>query len=849
MKATTYSIIRFIVWINCFALALSANVYAVNQATFYVSPAGNDADEGTEAAPFKTIARAQKAVRAINSSMTGDIVVYLREGTYQLSNTMCFNNEDGGSNGHYVRYENYPNERPLITGGIPVSEWTLYDEGKDIWCVKNVEARFRQLYVNNKKAIRARYPNLGDNGEHNFFRLAKVDTFGKALNINTDYVSDWKNPKKVEMHLMIAWAEAILRLDKTTNYGGYTKFEPQEPERTMLFNRPYPMLGTAFMSNPPKQQCFYLENAYEFIDAPGEWYLDESDNTLYYKPRSGENMRTASVVAPRLETLFEIKGNSTADKLGYFAINGLAFAHTNFLRPSHQGFLDLQAGMYNVAAPGGNVYYLWRPPAGVTVENAHHVRIEKNIFSQMAATGLDFMSGTNDDMIQANVFNELGGAGIMIGKFSQDTLTEIHVAYNPMDKEEISTRDTIKNNLITNVTNESQGAVGIGAGYPRNILIEHNEVSYMNYSGISVGFGWTKQENAMTNNRINWNEIHHVAQLLTDCGAVYTLSNQGSNSEIQYNYMHDIQQSKWADYWILPIYLDEGSSGFDVSHNVSINAPGGVASNQAGYFTQSDNDGRSQTVIDYAGIEKDYKWIKNETNIPLANFSAMVPQAPYKTMMEFPGTIEAEDYDEGGQSVSYHDIDYTNEGGFYREDGVDIVKTDSISDEYAIGYTQTGEWLEYTVDVKKAGSYTIEAIVSSGLENSSFRLFLDGEAVTDTILVPQGEDWDTYVSVKEETANLSSGIHVLRLLITGSYVNVDKMIFKDQETIELENVTSNEGIPCGSFRIFNLLGIQKGIVNIAEGDNLKDNMDAILDGQGLYILKSLQGDKSYIINF
>ena len=80
-------------------------------------------------------------------------------------------------------------------------------------------------------------------------------------------------------------------------------------------------------------------------------------------------------------------------------------------------------------------------------------------------------------------------------------------------------------------------------------------------------------------------------------------------------------------------------------------------------------------------------------------------------------------------------------------------------------------------------------------------------------------------------------------------MNVDKMIFKDQEIIVLVNVTSNEGIPCGSFRIFNLLGIQKGIVNIAEGDNLKDNMDAILDGQGLYILKSLQGDKSYIINF
>lgn len=834
-------------------LVLVTNVMAAEQVRFYVASSGSDANSGTKESPFKTIQKAQQAVRAINSSMTEDIIVYLREGTYQLTNTIQFNNTDGGTNGHYVRYENYLEERPLITGGIPIQGWTLCDEAKDIWCVSGVEARFRQLYVNNKKAIRSRYPNLGKNGEHDFFRLTKVDTLGKALNIDSKYVSNWKNPKKVEMHLMIAWAESVLRLDKTINYGSYTKFEPQEPERTMLFNRPYPMLGVAFMSDN-KQQCFYLENAYEFIDSPGEWYLDETENILYYKPRSGEVMGTALVVAPRLKTLIEFKGTNTSKKMSHMSISGLAFAHTNFLRPSEQGFLNLQAGMFNVEAPGGNVYYLWRPAAGVTVKNAQHMRFEKNLFSQMAATGLDFMSGTNDDMIQGNVFTELGGAGLMIGKFSQDTLTEIHEAYNPADKEEISTRDTIKNNLVTHVTTEIQGAVGIGAGYPRHILIEHNELSYMNYSGISVGFGWTKKENAMTNNKINWNNIHHVAQLLTDCGAIYTLSNQGQNSEIQYNYMHDIFQSKWADYWILPIYLDEGSSGFDVSHNVSVNAPVGVATNQAGSFIKSDNDGKDPNTITNAGIEKDFEWIKNNIILPLPNFSKTLPQTPFGNLMIIPGMIQLENYDEGGQGFSFSDKDFVNEGKEYRNDGVDIV---ALENGYTVGYTSAGEWLEYTVDVKETSIYQFRANVSTGLENASFCLFLNDIAISDTIVVPQGEDWNTYQYLEGKTTKeLTAGKHVLRVAITGSYVNLDWLLFaKDLSQSIILDIRSSWNFVdyrYGILHIYNLQGVHQGSFSmngVLTKKTLISKMHSLNYKPGIYFVRSKNDFINKIIKF
>lgn len=844
-------------------LAFAGAAVAATQATFYVSPSGNDAAAGTKDAPFKTITQAQKAVRAINGSMTGDIEVILREGTYVLPSTVNFTEADGGKDGHYVRYKAADGEKPLITGGMQITGWTIHDEANNIWKAEGVDGRFRQLYVNNRKAVRACFPNViaanekGNGGfDHDFVRLTKVDSSGRAFDVSADYVKNIKNIEDVEIHLMIAWSENILRLEKAQVNGGTAKLIPKDPERTKLFHRAYPMLGTAFASNPPKQQVFYLENSYDLIDAPGEWYLDEKNQTLYYKPREGESMATAHVVAPRLNTLFSVLGKDTKNKVGYMSFEGLIFAHSNYTRPSEEGFLDLQAANFNVdvlADPSrgnweklnSNKYLLWRPDAAFRVENAHHFLVQGNVFSQIAATGLDFVSGTNDDMIQGNAFFEIGAAGIMLGKFYQDSTTEIHIAYNPSDKDEISTRDTVKNNLVTNVTNEHQGAVGIGAGYPRYVVIEHNEVSYTYYSGISIGFGWTKNQTAMTNNHVNWNEIHHIARLLCDSGPIYTLSNQGTGSEIQHNYIHDNGTSKWADYWNVPIYLDEGSSGFTVKENVFKNSPSGVGQNQAGQNTiQQDGNYYSDNVVNNAGIEKEFRYIRDIKEIPLADFNGAVTQEPYKAIFSIPGFVQLEDYDMGGQSVSFYDKDFVNEGGAYREDGVDIVQVDSAdaSKGYAIGYTQAGEWLEYSVNVVTTSKFVFRASVANGLEGGSIRLFIDGKAVTDTIAVPQTDDWNTYTLMDGETAEIAKGDHVLRVLFTGNYTNMDWIQFaltKDELGTTAIRPYSMDFMPNAdrSLKVFNASGRFMGSVEQRAGLALTETLKAAGFARGIYIVR------------
>ena len=174
-------------------LLLGCFIINANAIDFHVSPNGNDAAEGTLTAPFKTLERAQRAVRGVNKSMSEDINVYLHEGTYQLTSTLRLSNADGGTNGHYVRYMAAPGETPLVTGGVPVNGWELYDADKNIWCAKDVVNRFRQLYVNGKKAIRARHPNVKPNGDHYFNRLAKVDTFGRAFDVYTDQIKKLEN--------------------------------------------------------------------------------------------------------------------------------------------------------------------------------------------------------------------------------------------------------------------------------------------------------------------------------------------------------------------------------------------------------------------------------------------------------------------------------------------------------------------------------------------------------------------------------------------------------------------------------------------------------------------------------
>jgi hypothetical protein len=588
--------------------------------TVYVAPDGDDSNPGTLAQPLRTVARARDWVRTKNAAMTADITVYLRGGTYPQTSTLMFSSADSGSGGFFVKYVAYAGERPLVTGGQPIRGWKLFDGTNNIYSASASTMVFRQLYVNGVKAVRARSPNLGSNGAPIFSRLSGYDSAAHNLQVPSSQVANWSNLTKVEMHLMTAWADNTLRLASIATSGGTAYLKFQSPEDDILFIRPNPSLDQRGTGRPDR--AYYFENALEMLDQAGEWYLDESKNLVYYKPRTGEDMATATVVAPVVETIMSVRGGSTSDQASYLWFQGLCFAHSTYMRPSAYGFLDAQAGQYNLTAAADNKQTVGRPAAGVTVINANHIRFERNMFVQMAATGLDLVSGTRDDTIVGNVFTQIGGSAISVGKFTADESTEYHVPYNPTDQDEICTNDTIANNYIRDVTTEIQGACGIAGGYPRGLDVEHNEIAGTNFTGISIGYGWTTLSNAMSNNKINYNNLHNLASLLAGGAAISTQSNQGPTSEMQYNYLHDFGQAAWADYAVEGVYLDEGTAGYSVVHNLMVNTPGLGRSPLAGANVVADNgaspSGADKTLAT-AGIEPSYLDIKDLT-VPVAAF-------------------------------------------------------------------------------------------------------------------------------------------------------------------------------------------------------------------------------------
>lgn len=172
----------------------------------------------------------------------------------------------------------------------------------------------------------------------------------------------------------------------------------------------------------------------------------------------------------------------------------------------------------------------------------------------------------------------------------------------------------------------------------------------------------------------------------------------------------------------------------------------------------------------------------------LSSFTAYKARAPYKGGTDLPGTLQAENFDSGADGISYHDSDTQNQGTTaYRTDGggVDIVTGNG---GYAIGYTATGEWLEYTVNVKEAGIYSYDATVSAGVTTASFSLSLsDGGSLTPltpTLAVPMvtANSWDTYRTLHGRLLiPLEEGTQVIRLNITGGNCNIDKIVFRHVE--------------------------------------------------------------------
>ena len=628
-----------LVWVLLLSIGLTMNSYA---AEIWVAKNGSDENVGTRQQPLATLAMALRKARELrrlnDPSVRSGVSIKIEKGNYQLDESVFIRPEDSGTAESPTVIEGIDGEA-ILSGGITISNWhkvantvpglPATAKGK-VWVadapvIGDETLLFRQLWINNSKAIRARETNAPlMNRILSWDHQAQTCWIPKPKGINISPL------KGMEMFIHQWWAIAILRIKAAETRGDSVRLSFYQPESRVESEHPWP---APWISKKTGNSAFYLSNAIQFLDHPGEWYLDRARRKIYYIPRPGEDMRTARVTAPYLETLVKIEG-TIDNPVKYISFKNISFQHSSWLLPSRQGLVPHQAGMYMLDAyklkvPGTpdkkgleNQAWVGRPAAAVEVAYAGHTGFEGCRFEHMAATGLDYQRGTHADLIKGNLFKDIGGTAIQVGVYS-DEAQEVHLPYNPKDEREICGSETIADNLITDATNEDWGCVGIGAGYVRNITIAHNEVCDVNYTGISIGWGWTKTANAMRDNHITANKIHHYARNMYDVAGIYTLSAQ-PGTVISANYVDSIYKAPYPhdpEHWFY-LYGDEGSSYITVKDNwcpaqkflQNANGPGDVWDNNGPQV--------SAQIKNAAGIEPAYRYLLkyksvNKNNQPI----------------------------------------------------------------------------------------------------------------------------------------------------------------------------------------------------------------------------------------
>ena len=595
----------------------------------WISPKGSDFNDGTRQSPKATLTSALRQARewrrTEDNRIQGGITIYMEGGTYAFHEPVFIRPEDSGTKESPTTIRSVGDEKVILSGGISINGWKK--QGKvwvaDVPVFNGRPLDFRQLWVNGKKAVRAR--DVEDFEKMN--RICSVDEKNEILYVPAvsirrliDNKGNLK-AKYAEMVLHQMWCVANLRIRSVEVQGDSAAIRFHQPESRIQFEHlwPRPMVTT-----DGHNSAFYLTNARELQDVPGEWYHDMDARKVYYYPREGEKMQEAEVIVPAVETLVRVEG--TVDRpVCHIRFEKITFSYTTWMRPSEKGHVPLQAGMYLTDGyridpkmqrnylnhPLDNQGWLGRPAAAVRVVAAKQIDFERCRFEHLGSTGLDYEEAVQGGVVRGCLFRDIAGNGLLVGSFSP-AAHETHLPYNPADRREVCTQQQINNCYFTEIGNEDWGCLAIAAGYVGDVNIEHNEISEVPYSGISLGWGWTQTVNCMRNNRVHANLIHHYAKHMYDVAGIYTLGSQ-PKSYVTENCVHSIYKPGYVhdpNHWFY-LYTDEGSSFITVRDNwtegekylQNANGPGNVWEN---------NGPKVDSVIrERAGLEAGYKDLLN----------------------------------------------------------------------------------------------------------------------------------------------------------------------------------------------------------------------------------------------
>ncbi|HZE96323.1 MAG TPA: right-handed parallel beta-helix repeat-containing protein [Planctomycetota bacterium] len=393
---------------------------------------------------------------------------------------------------------------------------TGWKKGDGVWTAQAPDGlRFNQLFIDGKRRVRARTPNAGE-----FYRVDGALTEDKPTKLKFkegDLKADWAERGDVEVIALQKWAEIRMPI---------TALNAAARVATLSGDCPKWIIED--------QARYWLENALELVDAPGEWFLDRKSGVITYKPRAGEDPDKIGAIVPAMDHLVRIEGARN------LRVQGIAFSHADWsIGP--KGYSDSQAAIDYRGA--------------VRAQGAVGCSFENCIVSHVGGYSIDFSKGCRENRIDRCEVTDIGAGGIRIG--------ETAIRKDDADK---TLGNIVTDNPIHDIGLVFPAGVAVWVGHSAKNLLAHNHIHDTCYSAFSIGWSWGYGPSGAQENVIEQNLVHDIGRnMLADMGGVYTLGTC-TGTVIWNNVFHDIWSSTYGGW---AIYFDEGSTGVVAENNLA----------------------------------------------------------------------------------------------------------------------------------------------------------------------------------------------------------------------------------------------------------------------------------------